>query len=141
MEKAELYHVPVWLPEDHVVAEKMDPQSPRRVVTRLGESECGFDIGPKTAAKYSEILSQAKTIFWNGPMGVFEMAPFAEGTMAVARAIADSGAETVVGGGESVAAIHKSGVAARIAHLSTGGGATLEYLEGKPLPGLKALME
>ena len=103
----------------------------------------GLDIGPKTIRKFTEVLEGAKTIFWNGPMGVFELPVFAEGSVSVARAIAGAtekgGVVSVVGGGESLAVVQMSGVADRITHLSTGGGATLEFLEGKGLPGLKAL--
>ncbi len=139
LEKSEMNQVPIWLPVDHRVAEKIAADVSVRIVSKLGQRDMGLDIGPKTSHQYREILSGAKTIFWNGPMGVFEIPAFAEGTEAVAGAIADSGAESVVGGGESVAAVKKSGVADRITHLSTGGGAALEFLEGRQLPGLKAL--
>ncbi len=139
LEKAKNYGVPVWLPVDHVVADQVSVDAKTRVVTKLQASDMGLDIGPATRKRYREILQSAKTIFWNGPMGVFEIPLFASGTLEVAQAIADSGAESVIGGGESVAAAQKSGVADRITHLSTGGGATLEYLEGRELPGLKAL--
>ena len=101
----------------------------------------GLDIGPKTIALYGDGIAAAKTVVWNGPMGVFEMAPFAEGTFAVARAVADSGAVSIIGGGDSVSAVKKSGLADRMSHISTGGGASLELLEGKALPGVVALTD
>jgi len=129
------------LPEDHIAAERMDVQA-RRQIVRNREIPSGWvclDIGPETVKIFSEEIKKAKTIVWNGPMGVFEMEPFSQGTFAIARAVADSSAFSIVGGGDSVAAVNKAGVAERISHISTGGGASLEFLEGKKLPGIEAL--
>ncbi len=101
----------------------------------------GVDIGPKTIAKYEALLKDAHTVVWNGPMGVFELAPFAGGTNAVAKAVAAVSGTTIVGGGDSISAIKKSGMADRITHISTGGGASLEFLGGRTLPGVAALGE
>jgi phosphoglycerate kinase len=98
-----------------------------------------FDIGLETVARFCQQIGGARTVFWNGPMGVFERAPFANGTLGIARCVAESDAYTVVGGGDSLAAIEAAGVAERIDHISTGGGASLEYLEGRVLPGIAAL--
>jgi phosphoglycerate kinase len=139
LQKAKDNDVPVRLPVDHRVADKVAADSVAAVASQVPEGKMGLDIGPETARQYAEVLKRAKTVFWNGPMGVFECAPFAEGSLTVARAIAESEAVSVVGGGESLAAVKLAGVEARITHLSTGGGAALEFLEGKGLPGLTAL--
>ncbi len=131
------------LPKDHVVAEKLDAASPAEVVNTIGipSDRLGLDIGPATRAAYAAEIAGAKTIVWNGPMGVFEIDQFAEGTLAMARAVAASSAVSIVGGGDSVAAVHKAGVEAKISHISTGGGASLEFLSGLTLPGVAALTE
>jgi phosphoglycerate kinase len=141
LKKAEEANVDVLLPRDAVAAAGVKAESGRVVqAMAIPEDLAALDIGPETARGFADAISRAKTILWNGPMGVFESAPFAEGTFAVARAIAGTkGILSVVGGGDSVAAIHKSGVADKISHISTGGGASLEFLEGKTLPGLAAL--
>lgn len=132
-------NIPVELPSDHVVADEIAAGQRTEIVKRIPDGKRGLDIGPETTERYRRLLSEAKTIFWNGPMGVFEIPEFAAGTTGVAKAIAGSGAVSVVGGGESVTAVRQAGVAEKITHLSTGGGATLEYLEGIELPGLRAL--
>ncbi len=131
------------LPLDHIVAEKLDASAAAEVAaTRsIPANGLGVDIGPATRADYAAQIAKAKTIVWNGPMGVFEIPQFAEGTMAIAHAIAASSAVSVVGGGDSVAAVKKAGVEAKITHISTGGGASLEFLSGLTLPGVAALTE
>ncbi len=131
------------LPTDVVVAERVEADAPTQVVAAdaIPNGWMGLDIGPETAAAYGRRLAEARTIFWNGPMGVFELEPFAAGTLAVAHAVAQSGAVSVVGGGDSVAAVNRAGVAALITHVSTGGGAALELVEGRTLPGVAALEE
>jgi phosphoglycerate kinase len=139
--KAEASGVQVLLPRDLVVA--TDAKSLTGTVipaTSVPDNLAAFDIGPDSAAEIAAVLSRAGTVFWNGPMGVFEAQPFAAGTIAVAKAMAQvMGGTTVVGGGDSVAAVHRAGVAGNITHISTGGGASLEFIEGKKLPGLAAL--
>lgn len=141
--KAESKGVKIYLPEDAVIAEEVSPDVENQVVDVqevLPEGKI-LDIGPKTAAKYAELIKTSKTVIWNGPMGVFEMAPFAQGTMAIAQAMAEVEGVTIIGGGDSVAAVEKAGVADRMTHISTGGGASLEFLEGKELPGVAALLD
>jgi phosphoglycerate kinase len=141
LRKAEESGVQVVLPRDVVAAAGTRAASGKVVqAMQVPEDLAALDIGPETAKLFAEGIARARTIFWNGPMGVFESEPFAAGTLAVARAIATvPAALTVVGGGDSVAAVHRAGVAEKITHISTGGGASLEFLEGKKLPGLAAL--
>jgi phosphoglycerate kinase len=133
------------LPVDHVVAEKIDINSITHVIDSghpIPPNMMALDIGPKTIELFSEEISRARTIVWNGPMGVFEVPPFSKGTFKIARAIADNpGATSIVGGGDSVSAVRAAGVADHISHISTGGGASLEFLEGKKLPGVEALTD
>jgi phosphoglycerate kinase len=130
------------LPVDHVVAEKLDANVPTATLevtdAAIGD-RMGLDIGPKTIARYGEVIRSAKTVVWNGPMGVFEIGAFAAGTMGVAQAVANVSGTTIIGGGDSVAAVTQAGVADRMTHISTGGGASLEFLGGRELPGVKAL--
>jgi phosphoglycerate kinase len=136
----------IMLPIDHVIADKFDANANSEVVTRAGilDGWMGVDIGPETVIKFSHAIKKAKTIFWNGPMGIFEFDKFANGTMAVAKLVAEAtknGAVSVIGGGDSVAAIEKAGLADQITHISTGGGASLEFVEGKVLPGIACLQD
>ncbi|GAW93191.1 phosphoglycerate kinase [Calderihabitans maritimus] len=143
MRQAEEQGVSLYLPEDLVIADRMAVDASSRVVAvdQVPEEWMALDIGPKTAERFSEAIRRAQTVIWNGPMGVFELEPFARGTEAVARAMAESPGTTIVGGGDSVAAVEKVGVSDRLSHISTGGGASLEFLEGKELPGVKALSD
>jgi phosphoglycerate kinase len=141
IEKAKKLGKNFMLPVDFVVADRFAPDASTRVV---GPDEIpadweGVDIGPKTAAAYADVIRASKMVVWNGPMGVFEMEPFAGGTRAVAQACAETSAYTIIGGGDSAAAVEKFGVADRMDHISTGGGASLEFMEGKVLPGVAAL--
>jgi len=133
--------VKVLLPVDCVVAEKFEAAARNEVVgvKEIPKDWMGLDIGPATAKQFADALRGAKTIIWNGPMGVFEMAPYSKGTMEIARAVAESGAVSVVGGGDTDLAVHRSGQAEKISYISTAGGAFLELLEGKALPGVEAL--
>jgi phosphoglycerate kinase len=133
--------VPVKLPVDVVAAAAFEPDAEAKVVPadEVPEGWLGLDIGPRTREGYAKRIAMAKTVFWNGPMGVFEWPLFAEGTLAIARAIADADAYTVVGGGDSVRALEEAGLADRVDWVSTGGGAALELLEGKELPGVAAI--
>ncbi|HUU12283.1 MAG TPA: phosphoglycerate kinase [Terriglobia bacterium] len=131
------------LPSDHVVAEKIDASAAAEVVNAaaIPSNRMGVDIGPATRAAFAQEIAGAKTIVWNGPMGVFEIEQFSAGTVEIARAVAASSAVSIVGGGDSVAAVAKAGVADKISHISTGGGASLEFLSGMKLPGVEALTE
>jgi phosphoglycerate kinase len=129
---------------DVVIADKVDVNARRQTVDS-GAVPTGWlilDVGPKTIALFKQRLQGAKTVVWNGPMGVFEMAPFAVGTFAIAQALAElPGATTIIGGGDSAAAVEQAGLAERMTHISTGGGASLEFLEGKELPGVAVLQD
>jgi phosphoglycerate kinase len=133
------------LPVDHVVADRIDVSAVVHTVNGtqpIPPNMMGLDIGPQSIEDFSEEISRARTIVWNGPMGVFEVAPFAKGTFQIARAVAENAAAiSIVGGGDSVAAVQAAGVADKISHISTGGGASLEFLEGKKLPGVEALTD
>lgn len=141
MDKASAKGVKLFLPDDMVITEEIKADVPHKVVdkTEIPDGWAAVDIGPKSAERFAEAVRKANTIIWNGPMGIFEMEPFAKGTEAVAKAVAESEGISVVGGGDSVAAVKKMGVAKKVSHISTGGGASLEFLEGKELPGIKVL--
>ncbi|MBI3539843.1 MAG: phosphoglycerate kinase, partial [Candidatus Eisenbacteria bacterium] len=144
LDAAEQKGVRLALPADTLVSTAADGSAPARVAARdaIEENEMGVDIGPETVRRFADELKDARTILWNGPMGIFEVEAFASGTREVARLVAEAtgrGAVSVVGGGDSVAAVQQSGLAERITHLSTGGGAALELLEGRTLPGVAAL--
>jgi len=144
LEEAKGKHFKFLIPIDHVVAAELKPDAATSIcdVSATPADKMGLDIGPKTAAAYVSEIAKAKTIVWNGPMGVFEMPAFAKGTLEVAKAVAaatENGATSIVGGGDSVSAIHQSGVSNKISHISTGGGASLEFLGGRKLPGVEAL--
>jgi phosphoglycerate kinase len=141
LKTAEKRNVKLILPVDHIVTNKIDATAPTRI-TSIQETPVdwmGVDIGPETIKRFQTFIAEAKTIFWNGPLGVFEVEQFANGTMAIAHAVADSPATTIIGGGDSIAAVTKAGVAGKISHISTGGGASLEFLSGLELPGVAAL--
>ncbi len=142
LEKARAAGSRFLLPEDHIVSAGISADASFHTTdsTAIPLPFIGVDIGPKTIQSYEEQISQAAIIFWNGPMGVFEVPPFSKGTFAIAGAVAASDAQSVVGGGDSVRAIHESGAADKISHISSGGGASLEFLEGKQLPGIQALL-
>jgi len=140
--KASTKKVSIELPVDHVVAPSLERAASQITsITETPDDQMGLDIGPETIRRYSSIIRQAKTIVWNGPMGVFENPKFASGTFAIARAVADSNAYSIVGGGDSAAAVAQSGVGYKITHISTGGGASLEFLSGQKLPGVEVLTD
>ena len=143
-DKARELGVRLELPVDHVVAPALDANAPHETLAidnpAIGD-RMGLDIGPKTAQTYAGILATARTVVWNGPMGVFEIDAFSKGTMAVAEAVANVKGTTIIGGGDSIAAVHKAGVTDRVSHISTGGGASLEFLGGQVLPGVAALTD
>ncbi len=146
IDEAKAKNIKLLLPVDCVVAEKFDNESPTTIVyvNAIPADSVGMDIGPETIKLFTEEVRKGKTVVWNGPMGVFEMSNFAKGTNAIAQALVDAtklGATTIVGGGDSAAAIAKAGLEKEVSHVSTGGGASLEFLEGKILPGVAALME
>ena len=133
------------LPVDHIVAASIAANAAAQTVARgqpIPANLMGLDIGPQTIEEYSEEISRARTIVWNGPMGVFEIPAFSKGTFKIAQAVAENaGATSIVGGGDSVAAVQAAGVTDKITHISTGGGASLEFLEGRKLPGVEALTD
>ena len=133
----------VLLPIDHVVGRAFARETQSRIVDKgnIPDGWQGFDIGPRTVSIFGEQIAGAKTVVWNGPLGVYEFEKFAQGTISVAKQIAASTAVSIIGGGDCVAAIQRAGVADRMTHISTGGGASLEFLEGKPLPGILALTD
>ena len=143
LDKAKEKHVNLLLPIDNVVATEFDEKAEHRVIDsdNIPSHMMGMDIGPKTIEKFNEVIKNSKTVIWNGPMGVFEMPTFAKGTKAVATALAESKAISIIGGGDSVAAVVGMGLADKMTHVSTGGGASLELMEGKELPGIAALQD
>jgi phosphoglycerate kinase len=142
LQEAKNHKMKFLLPVDHVVASKIDVNALVQTVSQIPANLMALDIGPKTIEAFTKEIARARTIVWNGPMGVFEVAPFAKGTFKVAHAVAENvGAISIVGGGDSVSAVHAAGVADKITHISTGGGASLEFLEGKTLPGVEALTD
>lgn len=146
MKKAEQKDITILLPQDSVAARKFSNDAEHKVVDKdsMEDGWMGLDIGPESVLAFTDQIRAAKTILWNGPMGVFEMPNFAEGTFKIAKALAEStknGATTIIGGGDSAAAIKKAGLMDKVSHVSTGGGASLEYLEGKTLPGVAVLSE
>ena len=143
IKKADEKSVRIGLPVDHIVADRFDESAEPKATdsVEIPEGLMGLDIGPRTIKDFGAELRQAKTVVWNGPMGVFEWPAFAEGTRAVGQAMADSGGTTIVGGGDSASAVKKFGLSGKMSHVSTGGGASLEFLEGKELPGVAALTD
>jgi len=145
LQQAKTHKLKFLLPTDHVIADRVEASALTKIVSRgepIPANMMALDIGPRSIEAFSEEVARARTIVWNGPMGVFEMPPFAKGTFKIAHAVAENpGATSIVGGGDSVAAVKAAGVADKITHISTGGGASLEFLEGKKLPGVEALTD
>jgi phosphoglycerate kinase len=145
LQQAKTHKLKFLLPTDHVIADRVEAGALTKIVGHgepIPANMMALDIGPETIEAFSEEVARARTIVWNGPMGVFELPPFAKGTFKIAQAVAENpGAISIVGGGDSVAAIKAAGVADKITHISTGGGASLEFLEGKKLPGVEALTD
>lgn len=143
IEKAKQKNVKLLLPVDTVVGKEFKKDTESKVVKsdEMPKDWQGFDIGPETIKLFTEEIKNAKTIVWNGPLGVFEFEQFAKGTNAIANALADIEAVTIIGGGDSAAAIEKAGLSEKMSHVSTGGGASLEFLEGKKLPGIECLQD
>ena len=141
LKKAEDRKLDIYLPEDHVIGREFNPCTESKIVGRaeIPDGWRGLDIGPKSVETFGTIVDEAKTIVWNGPLGIYEFEKFANGTIEIAKRLADSDAVSIIGGGDCVAAVQIAGVADRITHISTGGGASLEFLEGKTLPGIAAL--
>ncbi len=143
LDRAHEENVSFYLPSDHLVAAEKDSDAEVKTVDslHLPPDLMGLDIGPKTIKKYSEIIAKAKTIFWNGPMGVFEIDKFSQGTMKLVEAVANSEALSIIGGGDSIPAVYKAGLSEKISHISTGGGASLEFMANETLPGIEILAE
>ena len=143
LRKAADRNLEILLPEDHVIGRELDARTESRIVerTEIPDGWRGLDIGPKSIEAFGAIVDGASTIFWNGPLGIYEFEKFAVGTIEIAKRVAESDAVSIIGGGDCVAAVYKAGVADRITHISTGGGASLEFLEGKSLPGIAALTD
>ncbi|MDI9382957.1 MAG: phosphoglycerate kinase [Verrucomicrobiota bacterium] len=142
LNRAQASGIKLLLPVDNVVADDFSENANTKIVgENIEDGWMALDIGPETAKLYAKEIAGAKTVVWNGPMGCFEMAPFAEGTLAVAKAVAEADCISIIGGGDSVSAVNKSGLADKMTHISTGGGASLEFMEGKPLPGVLALTD
>ncbi len=143
LSKTKEKNIKFYLPSDHVIATEANVEAKPQTIDSfpLPSETMALDIGPKTIENYAEIIAGAKTVFWNGPMGVFEIDQFSQGTTKIAEAVASSGALSIIGGGDSVAAVYKAGVADKISHISTGGGASLEFVANETLPGIEALTE
>ena len=143
MKKAKEKNVTLMLPDDIVIAQEFsnEAESEQVPATEIPADWEGMDIGEKTREKYAKVLKEAKTVVWNGPLGVFELPKFAEGTNYIAKVLAESDAISIIGGGDSASAVDKVGLADKMTHISTGGGASLEFLEGKKLPGIECLQD